>query len=44
MGIFRVYTLEARVRRSPLSPTEMLSTSFWTLISGIGFDCLFSDA
>jgi hypothetical protein len=32
------------VRRSPLSPTEMLSTSFWTLISRIGFACFFSDA
>ena len=37
-------TLEARVRRSPLSPTEMLRTSFCTLISRIGFDCFFSDA
>jgi hypothetical protein len=36
--------LAARVRRSPLSPTEMLSTSFCTLISRIGFDCFFSDA
>ena len=30
--------------RSPLSPTEMLSTSFCTLISRIGLDCFFSDA
>lgn len=37
-------TLAARVRRSPLSPTEMLSTSFCTLISLIGLDCFFSDA
>jgi hypothetical protein len=39
-----IYTLAARVRRSQLSPTEMLSTSFWTFISRIGFDCFFSDA
>lgn len=37
-------TLAALVRRSPLSPTEMLRTSFWTFISLIGFDCFFSDA
>ena len=37
-------TLEALVRRSPLSPTEMLSTSFCTLMSLIGFDSFFSDA
>lgn len=32
------------MRRSPLSPMEMLSTSFCTLISLIGLDCFFSDA
>jgi hypothetical protein len=37
-------TLAALVRRSPLSPTEMLRTSFWTLISLIGFDNFFSEA
>jgi hypothetical protein len=37
-------TLAALVRRSPLSPTEMLSTSFCTLISLIGFDSFFSEA
>jgi hypothetical protein len=29
------------VRRSPIWPTEMLRTSFCTLISRIGFDCFF---
>lgn len=37
-------TLAALVRRSPLSPTQMLRTSFCTLISLMGFDCFFSDA
>jgi hypothetical protein len=36
--------LAVRVRRSPLSPMEMLSMSFCTFISRIGFDCFFSDA
>jgi hypothetical protein len=37
-------TLAARVRRSPLSPTEILRTSFCTLISLMGFNSFFSDA
>ena len=37
-------TLAALVRRSPLSPTEMLRTSFWTLISLIGLLSFFSEA
>lgn len=37
-------TLAALVSRSPLSPTDMLRTSFWTLISLIGFDSFFSEA
>ena len=37
-------TFAALVRRSPLSPTEMLRTSFCTLISLIGFDSFFSEA
>jgi hypothetical protein len=36
--------LEALVRRSPLSPTEMLRTSFWTLISLIGLLSFLSEA
>lgn len=37
-------TLAALVRRSPLSPTEMLRTSFCTLISLIGLLSFFSEA
>lgn len=37
-------TLAALVRRSPLSPTEMLRTSFWTLISLIGLANFASEA
>lgn len=40
----RAETLAALVRRSPLSPTEMLRTSFWTLISRMGFESFFSEA
>lgn len=42
--MLQIFTLAALVRRSPLSPTEMLRTSFWTLISLIGLFNFFSDA
>ena len=38
------WTLAALVRRSPLSPTEILRTSFCTFISLIGFESFFSEA
>lgn len=37
-------TFAALVSRSPLSPTEMFRTSFWTLISLMGFANFFSEA
>lgn len=39
-----ISTLAALVRRSPVSPTEMLRDGFWNLISLIGFDSFFSEA
>jgi hypothetical protein len=36
-------TLAALVNRSPLSPTEIFKTSFWILISRMGFEAFLSD-